>query len=99
MTPPEDPITPVSNQTDASAPMAFLVDSVEKTDAPDGGQGRDWYRYVLKNRRSTIVGHRRGSQQHVREYATQYAEQLNTRAVLGPTTWNPRRKKIAATVA
>lgn len=99
MTLPEDPITPVAKLTDVSAPMAFLVDSVEKTDAPDGGQGRDWYRYVLKNRRSTIVGHRRGSQQHVREYAAQYAEQLNTRAVLGPTTWNPRRKKIAATIA
>ncbi len=98
MTLPDDPTAMEAKRTDASAPMAFLVDSVEKSDAPDGGQGRDWYRYVLKNRRSTIVGHRRGSQQHVREYATHYAEQLNTRAILGPTTWNPRRKKIAATV-
>ncbi|MDH4133686.1 MAG: hypothetical protein OEV31_02760 [Gammaproteobacteria bacterium] len=98
MTNPEDSTTPQAANTDNSAPMIFEVHSVEKSDAPDGGQGRDWYRYVLKNRRSTITGHRRGSQQHVREYAAQYAEQLNTRAILGPTTWNPRRKKVAATV-
>jgi len=95
MTQPENTDAVVIEPLDVSAPMTFMVQSVEKSEAPDGGQAQDWYRYVLKNRRSTITGHRRGSKQHVREYATQYAEQLNTRAILGPTTWNPRRKKVA----
>lgn len=74
-------------------PLIYAVHSVEKTEAPGGAHGQDWHRYVLKNNSSTITGVRRGSPQLVREYATQYAEQLNTRIVFGPSTWNPRGRK------
>jgi hypothetical protein len=74
----------------------FEVARVEKTDAPNGEQGRDWYRYVLKSNSSTITGKRRGSRQFVHDYATQCAEQLNMRAATHQSIWNPRGRKPAA---
>lgn len=74
----------------------FEVASVEKTDAPDGGSDKDWYRYVLKSHRSTITGLRRGSAKCVHAYATECADQLNTRAAMGQSIWNPRGRKPAA---
>ncbi len=71
----------------------FEVTSVEKTHAPDGGTDTDWYRYVLTSGRSTITGHRRGSAKHVHDYATECANQLNSRAALGQSIWNPRGRK------
>ena len=79
-------------------PRPFKVARVEKTDAPDGGQGQDWYRYVLTSHRSTITGQRRGSRQDVHSYATQCAEQLNARALEGKSMWNPRGRKPANAV-
>jgi len=73
--------------------LVFHVFSIEKTDAPGPGQGKDWYRYVLKNDTSTITGVRQGTRQLVREYADEYAEQLNTRIKFGPATWSPRGRK------
>jgi len=78
----------------AKAPL-FKVASVEKTDAPEGEKGRNWYRYVLKSSTSTITGHRCGSRQYVRDYAAQCAEQLNARATTGQSIWNPRGRKPA----
>ncbi|MDH3514181.1 MAG: hypothetical protein OEM83_04845 [Gammaproteobacteria bacterium] len=81
-------------------PRPFKVARVEKTDAPDGGQGQDWYRYVLESGRSTITGQRSGTRKDVLAYATQCAEQLNTRGQTGQSIWSPRgRKPAAATTA
>jgi hypothetical protein len=74
----------------------FKVASVEKTDAPDGSDGQDWYRYVLDSGRSTIAGQRRGSRKDVLAYAAQCAEQLNTRGLTGQSIWSPRGRKPAA---
>jgi hypothetical protein len=93
----KDPAAPVAKRTDITTALVFQVDSVEKTEAPGGGQGQDWYRYVLKNNSSTINGLRRGSHQHVCDYAADYAEQLNSRIVFGPPHWNPRGTKAART--
>ncbi len=82
--------------TDAPSamPRPFLVVEVEKIDAPEGGEGRDWYCYVLESGRSRITGQRRGSHKDVLAYATQYAEQLNARSgFTGQSIWNPRGKK------
>ncbi len=76
----------------------FKVASVEKTTAPDGSEGQDWYRYVLDSGRSTISGHRRGSRKDVHAYATQCAEQLNARGLTGQSIWSPRGRKPAAAV-
>lgn len=92
-TPPQDPVTPVVKRESIATSLVFQVDSVEKTETPGTEQGQDWYRYVLKNHSSTINGLRRGSRQHVCDYAAQYAEQLNTRIVHGPTPWSPRGGK------
>jgi hypothetical protein len=77
----------------------FEVASVEKTDAPKGEQGRNWYRYVLKSHCSTITGHRSGTRQFVHDYAVQCAEQLNTRAATSQSIWSPRGRKPAAATA
>ena len=73
--------------------LVFQVDSVEKAGTPGGAQGHDWYRYILKNHRSTISGLRRGSRQRVCAYAADYAERLNTRILFGSSNWQSRRTK------
>lgn len=87
----------VAVETNPALPRPFKVTSVEKTGAPDGGQGQDWYRYILENNRSTITGQRRGSRKDVLAYATQYAEQLNARGLTGQSTWSPRGRKPTST--
>jgi len=91
MAQPKMPAVP-GGANDTTAPV-FEVARIEKTDAPDGGPDRDWYRYVLTSHRSTITGHRRGSAKHVHAYATECANQLNARAALGQSIWNPRGRK------
>jgi hypothetical protein len=96
MTQPTESTTSADKHKHLTTSLVFHVDSVEKTETPGGGQGQDWYRYVLTNHRSTIQGFRRGSRQHVCDYAAQYAEQLNLRTVNGPSTWSPRGNKLAS---
>ncbi len=89
---------PKISVTVAGATLApvFQVTSVEKSHAPDGGSDQDWYRYVLTSGRSTITGHRRGSAKCVHAYASECADQLNARAALGQSIWNPRGRKPGA---
>ena len=94
---PQSSASPASKHGEMTSALIFQVDSVEKTEAPGDEQGQDWYRYVLKNRSSTIDGLRRGSRQHVSDYAAEYAEQLNTRILFGPPRWQPRNAKAART--
>ena len=77
------------------APRGFEVRSIEKTPAPDGATGTDWYRYVLSsgNNNSTITGQRRGSLEDVRSYAALCAEQLNVRALTAASPWSLRGRK------
>jgi len=75
----------------------FKVVRVEKTDAPEGGHGREWYRYVLDSGRSTITGQRCGSRKDVLAYAAQCADQLNARGLTGQSIWSPRGRKPAST--
>ena len=94
-------ITDVTSSTmtdtqQASRLRPFKVATVEKICAPDGGEGQDWYRYILDSGRSTISGQRRGSRKDVHGYATQCAEQLNTRGLTGQSIWSPRGRKPAA---
>ena len=96
MTLPADPPSPAVALTSAVLVPVFKVASVEKTEAPSGSPGQDWYRYVLQSTRSTITGVRRGSRDVVHTYAAEAAERLNTRAVLGQSSWSPRGRKPAA---
>lgn len=83
----------VAKAASITSALVFKVDRVEKIEAEDGEL--DWYRYVLKNRSSTINGQRRGSYQCICDYAAEYAEQLNARIVFNPPKWQPRGSKVA----
>ena len=69
----------------------FSVVSVEKTAAPDGADGDNWYKYIVARDNSEIVGNMRGSLQQVTKYAKEFVENLNTRASMpkGRSTWAP----------
>ncbi len=95
MTMPMDPPAPAEARPRGLLVPIFKVASVEKTDAPGGSPGQDWYRYVLQSPRSTITGVRRGSRDVVQTYAAEAAERLNNRAILCQPSWNPRGRKPA----
>lgn len=87
-----------SSQTAASSRVTgkaspYRVARIERIDVPDGGEGKNWYRYILDNGRSTITGQRRGSKEDVVAHAERYAQQLNTRGFSGQSVWTPRSKK------
>ncbi len=85
-------VTELNNRA-AARTSPFKLARVEKTDAPDGAEGGNWYRYVLDNGRSTITGQRRGSLKDVTAHAHRYAEQLNARGIGSTSVWAPRGKK------
>jgi hypothetical protein len=74
----------------------YAVAQVERISAPEGAPGQNWYRYVLDNGRSHIVGQRSGSLKDVTAHAQLYATQLNSRNGSGPSTWTSRNKKQAS---
>jgi hypothetical protein len=64
----------------------YEVASVEKTDMPTGGQGIDWYRYVLASGKARITGFHRGTLEEVTAYAAGCAEDFNLRSAAGKST-------------
>lgn len=71
----------------------FQVMSVEKTAAPDGCADGNWYRYVIGEGNSEIVGCRQGTRRQVTRHASEYAEVLNLRTgKKGGSYWAPRKK-------
>jgi hypothetical protein len=80
----------VAKQT-APGENQFKVLSVEKTAAPNGAEGDNWYKYIVARENSEIVGNMRGSLQQVTKYAKEFVENLNTRASMpkGRSTWAP----------
>ena len=77
----------------------YKVISVEKTDAPSGMEGDNWYTYIIERERSApIVGTRSGTKQQVTKHAEEYAASLNERAgAPGGSIWasqiNQKKKK------
>ncbi len=73
----------------------YEVASVEKTDMPDGGEGGDWYRYVLSSGRAQVTGLHRGTREEVTAYAMSCAEDFNLRSATGRSARAPtyQRKK------
>ena len=61
----------------------YEVASVEKAPVPDGGQGTDWYRYVLSCGNSRITGLHRGTLDEVTAYAASCVEDFNLRSTGG----------------
>lgn len=71
----------------------FQVVSVEKTEPPEGMPAGNWYRYVIGQGGSKIDGLKLGTLKTVTEHAECVAEDLNTRATKGTSTYAPRQKK------
>ena len=82
----------MTDQTDdAPADTKFPVNSIEKTDPPDGETEGEWYEYVIGIGSSSIRGRRSGSLEAVTEYVKEYAENLNQRSALGYSSYAARK--------
>ncbi len=57
----------------------YTVTAVEKTTAPEGMGGDNWYRYVIKKGRSVVECKKPGTLKAVTEHAKGVAELINSR--------------------
>lgn len=74
----------------------YQVITVEKTTAPEGMEGNNWYRYVIDYGKSTIEGKKPGTLKLVKEHAEAVVKDLNSRSLgLGNTGAYASRNKKA----
>ena len=58
---------------------SFQVESIAKSDPPEGAEKDNWYRYVIIQGGNTIVGHRPGSLRSVTQAVEEVVGRLNER--------------------
>ncbi len=63
----------------ASNDFIYKVTAVEKTTAPEGMLGDNWYRYVIQKGKSVVESKKTGTLKAVTEHAKNVAELINTR--------------------
>ncbi|TNF90498.1 MAG: hypothetical protein EP300_02900 [Gammaproteobacteria bacterium] len=80
----------MSEESANLAERQFQVTRIEKTAAPTGETGQQWYEYVIGEGTSAITGKRAGSRKSVKQYAEEFAENLNRRATLGYSPYAAR---------
>ena len=78
-------------QEDDASIRKYRVVTVEKTNPPEGMPGDNWHRYVIGQGRARIEGKKPGSLRAVTEHAETVAEDLNSRASRGGSTYAPRK--------
>jgi len=61
----------------------YQVTAVEKTTAPEGMLGDNWYRYVIRRGKQVIDCKKTGSLKTVTEHAESVAELINSRHLRG----------------
>ena len=61
----------------------YQVTAVEKTTAPEGMSGDNWYRYVITRGEQVIDCKKTGSLKTVTEHAASVAELINSRHLRG----------------
>jgi len=71
----------------------YRVESVEKTDPPEGLPAGNWHRYIIGQGGSKIEGLKPGSLKAVTEHAESVATDLNLRAKGGNSTYAARKQK------
>ncbi|MEK6748220.1 MAG: hypothetical protein AABY83_03320 [Pseudomonadota bacterium] len=71
----------------------YSVVSVEKSEAPRGASGNDWYCYVIGAGNSKVVGNKPGTLNAVTEHAHTVANDLNARSARSGSVYAPRLKK------
>lgn len=57
----------------------YELENIEKASAPDGGAGKDWFRYTIIQGSNTITGYRQGSQRTVAKAVKDIVIELNER--------------------
>ena len=68
---------------DEAIEYKFRVTEVEKTTAPEGMQGDNWYRYVIQKGKQVIDCKKIGSLKAVTEHAESVADLINSRHLRG----------------
>ncbi|MGI9344216.1 MAG: hypothetical protein ACR2QV_15395 [Gammaproteobacteria bacterium] len=88
---------PAAKPTQTNPPDTYKFEGVEKSKAPDGGDGKDWFRYTITQGGNTITGYRQGSQRAVTKAVKQIVLDLNERrgGKKGRVHLTPSRKKAA----
>ncbi|MFO7604262.1 MAG: hypothetical protein R6X06_10685 [Gammaproteobacteria bacterium] len=79
-------------QEEAVKKPKFNVISVEKASPPEGMPGDNWHRYIIGQGGSKIEGIKPGTLKAVTLHAETIAEDLNSRAGRGGSTYAPRKK-------
>lgn len=69
---------------------SYRVVEVEPGTAPKLAKRGSWYRYVISNRETSIVGRCCGSLEHVRRHAEDLAHSINHRTRSNTSMWAPR---------
>ena len=74
-------MTKTAEQTKEKYPAddSFRVDSISKSDPPDGAEKDNWYRYVINQGVNEIVGYRQGSRKAVSQEVEEIIVSLNER--------------------
>ena len=70
----------------------YKVITVEKTTAPEGLPGDDWYLYVIKKDHSVLQCKKSGSLKSVTKHAKEAAELINSRNIGGSNAYASRKK-------
>lgn len=68
---------------DVPSKNEYEVTEVEKTTAPEGMLGDNWYRYVIRRGKQVIDCKKTGSLKTVTEHAASVAELINSRHLKG----------------
>ena len=61
----------------------YQVSKVEKTTAPEGMSGDNWYRYVIRRGEQVIDCKKNGTRKAVQEHAENVADLINSRHFKG----------------
>ena len=71
----------------------YHVITVEKTTAPEGMVGDNWFRYVIRKDNSVLECKKSGTLKTVTEHANNAAELINSRNISGCNAYSSRKKK------
>ena len=80
-----------NKQENETNKLKYQVVTVEKITPPEGMPGDNWHRYVIGQGGAKIEGKKPGSLKAVTEHAETVAEDLNSRASRGGSTYAPRK--------
>ena len=78
---------------DDTIECTYRVESVEKTDPPEGIAGDDWHRYIIGHGNAKIEGLTPGTLHSVTKHAEAIAEDLNERATKYQSIYAVSRKR------